>query len=72
MKKHLNLITEALVYCFCRVIVSFLWLSFFILVEAILIFSPVVWYYHLLNFILIAFFFYSYLKSTKLFHRVRH
>lgn len=72
MKKHLNLITEALVYCFCRIIVSFLWLSFFILVEAILIFSPVVWYYHLLNFILIAFFFYSYLKSTKLFHRVRH
>lgn len=72
MKKTLNLITEALVYCFCRAIVSFLWLSFFVVVEAILIFSPSAWYYHLFNFSLIAFFFYSYLKNTKIFHRIRH
>lgn len=72
MKKHLNLITEAIIYCFCRAIVSFLWLSFFALIEVILIFNPIAWYYHLPNISLIAFFFYFYLKNTKIFHSFKH
>jgi hypothetical protein len=72
MKKTLNLITEALIYCFCRAIVSFLWLSFFVVVEAILIFNPIAWYYHLLNFSLIAFFFYCYLKNNKIFYHFKN
>ena len=72
MKKSLNLITEALIYSVCRAIVSFLWLCFFVLVEAVLIFSSITWYYHLLNFGLIAVFFWSYLKNVKIFYCIKN
>ena len=67
MKKSLNLITEAFIFYISRAIVSFLWLCFFVLIEAILVFNSIVWYYHIFNFSLIAFFFYFYLKNVKLF-----
>ena len=72
MKKSLNLITEALIYSACRAIVSFLWLCFFVLVEAILIFNPIIWYYHLINISLIIVFFCAYLKNVKIFYRIKN
>lgn len=72
MKKNLNLITEAFIFYISRAIVSFLWLCFFVFMEAILIFNSIAWYYHVLNFSLIAFFFYFYLKNVKFFYRVKY
>lgn len=72
MKKNLNLITEAFIFYISRAIVSFLWLCFFVLTEAILIFNPIAWYYHLITFSLIVFFFYFYLKNVKLFYGIKY
>lgn len=71
MKKYINLITEAVVFSVSRAIVSFLWLCFFVFLEIICLFGEISWYYQVINFLIIAFFFYSYLKSIKLYHSIR-